>query len=101
MTKADITLINTKKVAQLANLTISEKEHEELQSQLNDVISYIRKLNTIDTSNTEPTAQVTGLKNRLRNGNYTDDTLSQTDATSGAKKTHNALFVVKKLVETS
>ncbi len=99
--KASITYIDTRKVAKLANLVVTEEEHLEIQNQLNDIIGYIKKLNSVDTSNIEPTAQVTGLKNVTRNDTFADDTLSVTDALSGTKKTHNNLFVVEKLVDTT
>lgn len=93
--------IDVKKTAKLANLTLSPKEELEFDKQLNDIIGYIEKLNSIDSSNIEPTAQITGLKNVLRNDNFTDETLSQEEALSGTKKVHNGLFVVEKLVDTT
>lgn len=93
--------IDVKKVAKLANLTITPEEEKELDIQLNEIVGYIEKLNAVDTSDITPTAQVTGLKNRRRNDNFSDDNLSQNDALSGGKKTHNGLFVVNKLVDTT
>lgn len=93
--------IDVAKVAKLANLTLSPDEENEFNKQLNDVVGYIEKLNSIDTSTVEPTAQVTGLKNRLRNDSFTDDSFSQDEALSGGKKMHNGLFVVDKLVDTT
>ncbi len=101
MTKASITYINTRNTAKLANLTLTEDEHTEMQKQLNDVIGYIKKLNSIDTSNVEPTAQVTGLKNVTRNDNKVENGFSQDEALSGTEKKHNSLFVVEKLVDTT
>ena len=99
--KANITYIDTRNVAKLADLVVTEEEHLEIQNQLNDIIGYIKKLNSVDTSDIEPTAQVTGLKNVTRNDNFADDRLSVTDALSGTKKTHNGLFKVDKLVDTT
>lgn len=93
--------IDVKKVAKLANLTLTVDEEKEFDTQLNDIVTYIETLNSIDTSSIEPTAQVTGLTNRLRNDSYTDDMLTQEQAISGGKKTHNGLFVVDKLVDTT
>lgn len=55
-----------KKIAQLANLTLTEKEVGKFSNQLSDVLTYIDKLNELDTKNVEPTAQVTGLENVFR-----------------------------------
>ncbi len=93
--------IDVKKVAKLSNLTLTPNEEKEFDQQLNNIVGYIEKLNSIDTSGIEPTAQVTGLINRTRNDDFADDTLSQEDALSGSDKTHNGLFVVDKLVETN
>lgn len=93
--------IDVKKVAKLSNLTLTPNEEKEFDQQLNNIVGYIEKLNSIDTSGIEPTAQVTGLINRTRNDDFADDTLSQEDALSGSDKTHNGFFVVDKLVETN
>jgi aspartyl-tRNA(Asn)/glutamyl-tRNA(Gln) amidotransferase subunit C len=93
--------IDVKKVAKLSNLTLTELEEKEFDGQLNDILSFIEQLNKVNTSNVEPTAQVTGLKNVTRNDNFTDDMLSQEEALSGGKKTHSGLFVVDKLVDTT
>jgi len=93
--------IDIKHIAKLSNLTLTELEEKEFDGQLNDILSYIEQLNKVDTVNIEPTAQVTGLKNVTRNDNFTDDMLSQEEALSGGKKTHNGLFVVDKLVDTT
>lgn len=93
--------IDIKKVAKLANLTLTPNEESEFDKQLNDIVGYIEKLNSVDTSDIDPTAQVTGLKNKRRNDDFADDNLSQGDALSGSKKTYNGLFVVDKLVDTT
>lgn len=93
--------IDVGKVAKLANLTLSPEEEKEFEAQLNSIVGYIEKLNSIDTTNIEPTAQVTGLTNRLREDDETHTTLSQEEALSGSNKTHNGMFVVGKLVDTT
>jgi aspartyl-tRNA(Asn)/glutamyl-tRNA(Gln) amidotransferase subunit C len=93
--------IDVSKIAALSNLTLTKDEEKEFESQLTNIISYIEKLNSIDTSNVEPTAQVTGLQNKIRNDSLSSDSLSQEEALSGSTKTHNGLFVVDKLVDTT
>jgi len=53
-------------IANLARLDLSEKELETYGSQLSDVLNYINQLQEVDVTNIEPTAQVTGLENVLR-----------------------------------
>jgi aspartyl-tRNA(Asn)/glutamyl-tRNA(Gln) amidotransferase subunit C len=93
--------IDVKKVANLANLTLTNDEESEFDKQLNDVLGYIEKLNEIDTSNVTPTAQVTGLINKTREDSEVKDSLTLDDALSGTTKTHNGMFVVEKLVDTT
>lgn len=92
--------INTRHIANLANLTLTDEEHAEMQSQLADILGYIQKLNSVDTSNIEPTAQVTGLKNVTREDNTPAESFTQEEALSGTEKKHNNLFIVDKLVDT-
>lgn len=55
-----------KHVANLARLELSEEEVLKYGSQLSDVLSYIDQLREVDVDGVEPTAQVTGLLNVLR-----------------------------------
>lgn len=93
--------IDVKKVAALSNLTLTDQEEKEFDKQLNDIVGYIEKLNSVDTSGIEPTAQVTGLKNITKDDGKTHESFSQDEALSGTDKTHNGLFVVNKLVDTT
>ena len=46
------------KVAALANLELTDAEVETYRGQLDDILTYIDKLNEVDTSGVEPMAQV-------------------------------------------
>jgi aspartyl-tRNA(Asn)/glutamyl-tRNA(Gln) amidotransferase subunit C len=46
------------KVAALANLELADAEVETYRGQLDDILTYIEKLNEIDTSDIEPMTQV-------------------------------------------
>jgi len=46
------------RVAALANLELTETEVETYREQLDDILTYIDKLNEIDTSSIEPMTQV-------------------------------------------
>ncbi len=46
------------KVAALANLELTDAEVETYRGQLDDILTYIDKLNEIDTSDVEPMTQV-------------------------------------------
>lgn len=53
-------------IAKLARLDLSEEEYEKFGPQLSGILGYIDQLKEVDTSQVEPTAQVTGLENGLR-----------------------------------
>lgn len=55
-----------KHVAKLANLPLSSSEEEKYSEQLSGILDYIEQLNEVDTSNTEPTFNVTSLTNVMR-----------------------------------
>lgn len=87
-------LINIAHVAKLANLQISSDEEQKFEMQLSTVLDYIARLNEIDTTNVEETSQVTGLENITRK-DEARKSLSQKEALSQAKSTHNGFFAVK------
>lgn len=86
--------INVKHVAKLANLPLSSEEEKKFGGQLDETLKYIESLNEIDTSEVEPTDQVTGLENVLREDKVRPS-LSQENALSNAKSKHNGMFKVK------
>lgn len=61
-----LTIDEIKHVATLARLGLSDTEIEEYGNQLSDVLSYIDQLREVDVRGVEPTAQVTGMVNVLR-----------------------------------
>jgi len=53
-------------IAKLARLDLSEEEKKNYQDQLSAVFEYIDQLQEVNTDKVEPTAQVSGLENALR-----------------------------------
>ena len=53
-------------VAKLARLELSEQEQEKLTDQLSNILTYVEKLNELDTTGVEPTAHVLDIKNVMR-----------------------------------
>lgn len=91
--KIDIT-----KVAELANLPITLQEEKRLEKELTQTLDYIATLNSIDTKNVEPTSQVTGLTNVLREDVATPS-FSQEQALANAKSTYNGFFKVPGILD--
>jgi aspartyl-tRNA(Asn)/glutamyl-tRNA(Gln) amidotransferase subunit C len=53
-------------IANLARLDLTDEEFKKYGEQLSGVLSYIEQLQEVDTTDVEPTAQVTGLENVMR-----------------------------------
>ncbi len=53
-------------VAKLARLELSEQEKEKLTDQLSNILTYVEKLNELDTKGVEPTSHVLDIKNVMR-----------------------------------
>ncbi|EKD49381.1 MAG: aspartyl-tRNA(Asn)/glutamyl-tRNA (Gln) amidotransferase subunit C [uncultured bacterium] len=53
-------------IAKLARIELTDAEVKKFQGQLGKVLNYVEKINEVDTENVEPTWQVTGLKDIMR-----------------------------------
>lgn len=92
--------IDVKKVGKLANLTLTPHEEEKFDKQLNGILEYVEKINSLDVTDITPTSQVTGLENVTRNDNFSDESLTQEEALSETDSKHNGMFKVKQLIDT-
>ena len=54
------------KIADLARLALTDDEVERYQQELSAILEYVEQLNELDTDQVEPTTQVTGLLNVVR-----------------------------------
>ena len=87
------------KVALLARLELDEKESEAYSTQLAAILSYIDKLNEIDTKNVLPTSHVLpALKNVFRKDSL-KDSLDAADALSNAPSKESDFFKVPQVIE--
>jgi aspartyl-tRNA(Asn)/glutamyl-tRNA(Gln) amidotransferase subunit C len=53
-------------IALLARLGLTEAEKEKFATQLSSILEYVEQFKEVDTDGVEPTAQVTGLQNVMR-----------------------------------
>lgn len=95
-----LTSDQVKKVAKLANLTLTEDEVVKLGSQLSDTLNFIGELNEINIENIEPTSSVTGLVNVMRDDEI-EPSLSQDEALQNATNRENGYFKVKAIFDES
>lgn len=54
------------KLARLSRLRLTEEEIERYRTELSSILEYVQMLNAVDITGLEPTYQVTGLKNVMR-----------------------------------
>lgn len=85
--------IDVKKVAKLANLTISPNDEPKYEKQLTEILGYVEKLKEVNTEGVQITSQVTGLENVTREDKSTKS-LTQEEAISGGKSTERGFFKV-------
>lgn len=90
--------INISHIAKLANLILAPNEKIKLEKQLEETIDYVTKLNQIDTKNTQPTNQVTGLENVTRE-DIAFPSLDQDDALFNTKSKYNGFFKVNAVLK--
>jgi len=90
---------DVKHVAFLSRLELDEKDLDIYSKQLGSILSYISKLNEIDTKNVMPTSHaVSGLKNVFRK-DALKSSLSQDAALKNAPSREGDFFKVPQVIE--
>ncbi|MBP7740999.1 Asp-tRNA(Asn)/Glu-tRNA(Gln) amidotransferase subunit GatC [Candidatus Woesebacteria bacterium] len=98
--KNKITTTQIKHIATLASIPISTSEEEKLRHAFEETLDVISELQSVDVTGVEPTHQVTGLENILREDKINEKNMfSQKDALKNAKKTYNGYFVVPRIID--
>lgn len=61
-----LTIPEVEHIAKLARIELTDEEKKKFARQLSAILDYVAQLKEVDTSQVEPTAQVTGLENVTR-----------------------------------
>ncbi len=85
------------KVAHLARLEFKEEEIEKFRGDLNNILSFIEKLQEVDTDGVEPMYQVNNLSNVLRKDEI-KESLDKEEALKNAPQKDDGMFIVPKVV---
>jgi aspartyl-tRNA(Asn)/glutamyl-tRNA(Gln) amidotransferase subunit C len=89
-----------KHIATLANIPLKEGEEQGIAQDFDQTLSVITNLNELDVSKTEPTHQVTGLENILREDIViSEESFTQKEALANASHTNNGYFVVPRIID--
>jgi len=84
-------------VAFLARLTLSDEELNKMTIQLGEILSYVEKLNELDTSTIKTTSHVFSVCNAFREDKV-KISLTQNEALMNAPKQHEDMFQVPKIL---
>ena len=90
--------IDVKYVANLARLDLNEEEIQDFTNQLNDIISFVRQLESVDTTNIEPTSHASSVVDIIREDKLSKGMGSDT-ALKNAPDQSNQQFKVTRVVE--
>jgi len=85
-------------VAELARLELTSAEKEQFIAQLNNILTYFEKLNELDTTDVEPTAQVIPMSNVFRN-DVVQPSLDRTKVLQNAPEESHFFFKVPRVIE--
>ena len=86
------------RLAALSRLKLSEEEIERFRGELSEILEYVEKLNAVKTSGLEPTYQVTGLKNIMRDDEVRDYGYTSGELLKNAPALQNKQFKVKRVL---
>ena len=93
-----LTKDQVKHVAKLASLPLTFEEEEKYSEQLSQILEYVDQLNEVDTSNVEPTFNVSG-QNTVECEDTTNASFSEEEALLNTSQKKNGMFVTKGVFE--
>lgn len=95
---AKITKREVGHVAKLARLELSEEEQEVFTKQLNSILTYVEKLNELDTKDIEPISHVLPIRNVFKEDEV-KESLPRERALSNASDKTEEFYRVPKIIE--
>ena len=87
-----------KKIATLSRVKIEEKEIEKISKELSEIITWVEKLNEVDTNNVTPVANQSDIKIPFRKDEINDGKIEEKILKNAPEK-KAGYFVVPKVVE--
>lgn len=85
-------------MARLARLDLTEEEIDRFSHELTEILHYVEQLDSVDTTGIEPTTQVTGLKNVMREDIVTDYGVAPADLLKLAPRTEDGHIKVERMI---
>lgn len=93
-----VTIKDVEHIAQLAKLNFTEDEKVRFTEQFNEILSFMEKLNELDTTNVEPLSHVIELQNVLREDTV-KPSLPTEEALKNAPAKTDRFFKVPKVID--
>jgi len=87
-----------REVAMLGRLELSDEEVATFAAQLSEILSYVAKLNELDTDGVEPLAHSLPIKNVFRN-DVPGEVLSRSAALANSPHCDDEFFLVPRILE--
>jgi aspartyl-tRNA(Asn)/glutamyl-tRNA(Gln) amidotransferase subunit C len=92
-----ITREEVEHVAHLARLNLSQDELKQMTEQLDNILSYVAKLDELDTKNIIPTTHAFSISNAFRDDQI-KTSLSQEEALANCPQQNGECFVVPRII---
>lgn len=86
------------KLARLSRLKLTDKEIERFREELSSILDYVEVLGKVDVGRLQPTYQVTGLKNVMREDKPKDYQAKPADLLKGAPAVEKNHFKVRRVL---
>ncbi len=87
-------------IAKLANIPITQAEEKSLEKAFDETLKVVDELKNVDVSTVQPTYQVTGSENILREDEVDEARMfTQAQALANAKKVHDGYFIVNQVID--
>lgn len=94
----DLTLEDVLKLARLARLWLSDEEAEGFRRELSAILGYVRQLQEVNVDGLEPTVQVSGLTNVMREDTVLDYGMNREDLLQNAPQVEDEQLKVKRMI---
>lgn len=86
-------------LARLSKLRLSDEEVNLFGSELEAILNYVEQLSNVDTSELEPTVQVTNLQNVMREDEVADYQATPEQLLKNVPQTKDNYIKVKRIIE--
>ena len=95
--KMKITREEVEHVANLARLNLNRQELVKMTEQLDNLLSYVAKLDELDTKDIKPTTHAFSISNAFRDDTV-QDSLTQKEALANCPKQNGECFIVPRII---